>query len=100
MSLATGVKGVWCSLLRGETQCREMHDSAHWKELFGVIESHRSAAHGGVTKIPVCHALEVENEQAEQREGIQLGMLNAHLGRKLDLSVMIKEWYSPIYCSH
>lgn len=49
---------------------------------------------GKQTQIPAaaCHALEVENKQAEQRE-FSLGMLNAPLGKKLDLSVMIKEWY-------
>lgn len=75
---------MWCSLLLGETQCREMHDSAYWERLFGIVKSGRSTVLGKQRQIPaaVCHALEVENEQAEQREEIQLGNAECTFGKK------------------
>lgn len=57
MPSAAGAKVMWCSLLCGETQCREMHASAHWEGLFGVIKSGRSTARGGETEIDPCSCL-------------------------------------------
>lgn len=48
---------MWCSLLLGETQCREMRDSAYWEGLFGIIKSDRSTVRGGETKIDPCSCL-------------------------------------------
>lgn len=97
---------MWYRLLHGETQYRDAltgQDSAHWEGLFGVIKSGRSPAHGGETDrslqlFVMLWRLKTNKQNREKK--FSWGMLNAHLERTLDLSVMIKEWYYPIWCSH